>query len=355
MKTYQIAVIPGDGIGPEVIREAVKVLGAVSALDGSFRFSFTEYPWGCEYYLKTGEMMPEDGLEQLKDSDAILLGAVGYPGVPDHISLRGLLLKLRRGFDQYINLRPVKLLEGAPCPLKNVQSGDIDMIFVRENSEGEYSGQGAWLYPDSPQEIVIQDSVFSRKGCERVMRYAYELARREGKTLTSISKGNALNYSMVFWDQIFEEVGREYPDVETNTLLVDAASMFMIKDPKRFQIVVASNLFGDILTDLGASISGGMGLAAGANLDPERRYPSMFEPIHGSAPRMAGKGTADPLASIWAAAQLLDHLGYPNWYARIVDTIERMLKEKQGLPKDLGGTATTSECGDAFVSLLSGN
>ena len=354
MKTYQIAVIPGDGIGPEVIREAVKVLGAVSALDGSFRFSFTEYPWGCEYYLKTGEMMPEDGLKQLKDSDAILLGAVGYPGVPDHISLRGLLLKLRRGFDQYINLRPVKLLEGAPCPLKNVQSGDIDMIFVRENSEGEYSGQGAWLYPDSPQEIVIQDSVFSRKGCERVMRYAYELARREGKTLTSISKGHALNYSMVFWDQIFEEVGREYPDVETNTLLVDAASMFMIKDPKRFQIVVASNLFGDILTDLGASISGGMGLAAGANLDPERRYPSMFEPIHGSAPRMAGKGTADPLASIWAAAQLLDHLGYPNWYARIVDTIERMLKEKQGLPKDLGGTATTSECGDAFVSLLSG-
>ena len=353
MKTYQIAVIPGDGIGPEVIREAVKVLGAVSALDGSFRFSFTEYPWGCEYYLKTREMMPEDGLEQLKDSDAILLGAVGYPGVPDHISLRGLLLKLRRGFDQYINLRPVKLLEGAPCPLKNVQSGDIDMIFVRENSEGEYSGQGAWLYPDSPQEIVIQDSVFSRKGCERVMRYAYELARREGKTLTSISKGNALNYSMVFWDQIFEEVGREYPDVETNTLLVDAASMFMIKDPKRFQIVVASNLFGDILTDLGASISGGMGLAAGANLDPERRYPSMFEPIHGSAPRMAGKGTADPLASIWAAAQLLDHLGYPNWYARIVDTIERMLKEKQGLTKDLGGTATTSECGDAFVSLLS--
>ena len=353
MKTYQIAVIPGDGIGPEVIREAVKVLGTVSTLDGSFRFSFTEYPWGCEYYLKTGEMMPEDGLEQLKDSDAILLGAVGYPGVPDHISLRGLLLKLRRGFDQYINLRPVKLLEGAPCPLKNVQPGDIDMIFVRENSEGEYSGQGAWLYPDSPQEIVIQDSVFSRKGCERVMRYAYELARREGKTLTSISKGNALNYSMVFWDQIFEEVGREYPDVETNTLLVDAASMFMIKDPKRFQIVVASNLFGDILTDLGASISGGMGLAAGANLDPERRYPSMFEPIHGSAPRMAGKGTADPLASIWAAAQLLDHLGYPNWYARIVDTIERMLKEKQGLTKDLGGTATTSECGDAFVSLLS--
>ena len=353
MKIYQIAVIPGDGIGPEVMHEAVKVLKAVSDLDGSFRFEFTEYPWGCEYYLKTGEMMPEDGLDQLKSSDAILLGAVGYPGVPDHISLRGLLLKLRRGFDQYVNLRPVKLLEGAPCPLKNVEPGDIDMLFVRENSEGEYSGQGAWLYPNSPQEVVIQDAVFSRKGCERVIRYAYELARRECKTLTSISKANALNYSMVFWDQIFAEIGKDYPDVETQSLLVDAAAMFMIKNPKRFQVVVTSNLFGDILTDLGASISGGMGLAAGANLDPEHRYPSMFEPIHGSAPRMAGQGTADPLASIWAAGQLLDHLGYPEWYKRIVDTIEKMLKEKTGLTKDLSGSASTSECGDAFVAVLS--
>ena len=295
MKTYQIAVIPGDGIGPEVMREAVKVLNAVSALDGGFNFEFTEYPWGCEYYLKTGEMMPEDGLERLKGSDAILLGAVGYPGVPDHISLRGLLLKLRRGFDQYVNLRPVKLLEGAPCPLKDVKPGEIDMVFVREN---------------------------------------------------------ALNYSMVFWDQVFEEVGREYPDVETQSLLVDAAAMFMIKNPKRFQVVVTSNLFGDILTDLGAAISGGMGLAAGANLDPERRYPSMFEPIHGSAPKHAGKGDANPLASIWAAGQLLDHLGYPDWYGKIVDTVERMLKEKQGLTKDLGGSASTSECGDVFVKLL---
>ena len=355
MKTYQIAVIPGDGIGPEVIREAIKVLNAVAALDGGFRFVFTEYPWSCEYYLKTGRMMPEDGLEQLKGYDAILLGAVGYPGVPDHISLRGLLLKIRRGFDQYINLRPVKLLEGAPCPLKNVQPSEIDMIFVRENSEGEYSGQGAWLYPHSPQELVIQDSVFSRRGCERVIRYAYELARREGKTLTSVSKGNALNYSMVFWDRIFEEVGKEYPDVETSTLMVDAASMFMIKNPKRFQIVVASNLFGDILTDLGAAIAGGMGLAAGANLDPERRYPSMFEPIHGSAPRMAGKGTANPLASIWSAAQMLDHLGYSNWHTWILLTIERMLKDQCCLTQDLGGHASTSECGDAFVSLLSEN
>ena len=352
MKTFQIAVIPGDGIGPEVMREAVKVLNAVSALDGSFRFAFTEYPWGCEYYLKTGKMMPEDGLEQLRDSDAILLGAVGYPGVPDHVSLRGLLLELRHGFDQYVNLRPVKLLKGAPCPLKDRLPEEIDMIFVRENSEGEYSGQGAWLYPDSPQELVIQDGVFSRKGCERVIRYAYELARREKKTLTSVSKGNALNYSMVFWDKIFAELGREYPDVETHTLLVDAAAMFMVKDPKRFQVVVTSNLFGDILTDLGAAIAGGMGLAAGANLDPERRFPSMFEPIHGSAPDIAGKGLANPLASIWAAGQLLEHLGYPRWYRRIVDAIEDMLTARRGLTPDLGGSASTAECGDAFIASL---
>ena len=352
MKTYQISVIAGDGIGPEVTAEAVKVLNATSKLDGSFSFAFTEYPWGCEYYLKTGTMMPTDGLEQLKGSDAILLGAVGYPGVPDHISLRGLLLQLRRGFDQYVNLRPVKLLQGAPCPLKDKTPNDIDMIFVRENSEGEYSGQGAWLYPDSPQEVVIQDSVFSRKGCERVIRYAYELARREHKTLTSISKGNALNYSMVFWDQIFAEVGKEYPDVETHSLLVDAAAMFMVKDPKRFQVVVTSNLFGDILTDLGAAISGGMGLAAGANLDPERRYPSMFEPIHGSAPDIAGKGLANPLAAIWSAAQLLEHLGYFQWSDRIIRTIERMLTEHAGLTSDLGGTSSTAECGDTFIKLL---
>ncbi|MBQ5950650.1 MAG: tartrate dehydrogenase [Lachnospiraceae bacterium] len=352
MKTYRIAVIPGDGIGPEVTREAVRVLETAAELDGRFAFEFTEYPWGCEYYLKSGEMMPEDGLDLLSGSDAILLGAVGYPGVPDHISLRGLLLKIRKGFDQYVNLRPVRLLKGAPCPIKDVSPEDVDMVFVRENSEGEYSGQGAWLYPGTPQEVVIQDGVFSRKGCERVIRYAYELARREKKTLTSISKANALNYSMVFWDQIFAEVGREYPDVETHSLLVDAASMFMVKDPKRFQVVVTSNLFGDILTDLGAAIAGGMGLAAGANLDPERRFPSMFEPIHGSAPDIAGRGLADPLAAIWSAGQLLDHLGYPEWYKRIVDTIERMLSEKRSLTRDLGGTASTEECGSAFAELL---
>lgn len=353
MKNYRIAVIAGDGIGPEVMSECRKVLEAAAALDGSFTFTFTDFPWGCEYYLKTGEMMPSDGMSILRSFDAILLGAVGYPGVPDHISLRELLLRIRHDFDQYINLRPVKLLQGAQCPLKGVAPADVNMTFVRENSEGEYSGQGAWLYRNSPNEVVIQDGVFSRKGTERVIRYAYELARKERRTLTSISKGNALNYSMVFWDQIFEEVGRDYPDVETHSLLVDAASMFMVKDPSRFQIVVTSNLFGDILTDLGAAIAGGMGLAAGANLNPERQYPSMFEPIHGSAPDIAGKGIANPLAAIWSASQLLDFLGYESMGRRIIDTIEKLLTEhRKFLTPDQGGEASTSDCGDAFVRLL---
>ncbi|MBO6107042.1 MAG: tartrate dehydrogenase [Stomatobaculum sp.] len=352
MDKYRIAVIAGDGVGPEVMAEAVKVLEAASAKDGRFSFEFTYFPWGCEYYLKTGEMMPKDALETLKAFDAILLGAVGYPGVPDHISLRELLLTIRHGFDQYINLRPVKLLEGAPCPLKDVPREDIDMIFVRENSEGEYSGSGAWLYKGTPHEVVIQNGVFSRMGCERVIRYAYNLAREKGKTLTSISKANALNYSMVFWDQIFAEVGKEYPDVETHSLLVDAASMFMVKDPKRLQVVVTSNLFGDILTDLGAAISGGMGLAAGANLNPEKKFPSMFEPIHGSAPDIAGKGIANPLASAWTAGQMLTFFGYPEWEDRIVNAIQALLVEKKALTPDLGGSASTSECGSALAYKL---
>lgn len=352
MNTYKIAVIAGDGIGPEVIAEGVKVLKRVAELDGGFQFEFTHFPWGCEYYLKEGRMMAEDGLEQLAEFDAILLGAVGYPGVPDHISLWDLLLVIRKHFDQYINLRPVKLLKGAPCPLADAKQEDIDMVFIRENSEGEYAGSGSWLFKGQPNEVVIQDGVFSRKGCERVIRYAYELARKEKKSLTSISKGNALNYSMVFWDQIFREVGEEYPDVETRTLLVDAASMFMVKDPKRFEIVVTSNLFGDILTDLGAAIAGGMGLAAGANLNPERKFPSMFEPIHGSAPDIAGKGIADPLATVWAVSQLLDHFGHEDWGKRLIDIIEEMLVEKTVLTPDLGGTATTQEVGDRVVEKL---
>ena len=352
MKKYSIAVIAGDGIGPEVIGEGVKTLKKVAELDGSFEFDFTFFPWGCEYYLREGKMMPDDGIETLSKFDAIFLGAVGYPGVPDHISLWDLLLVIRKKFDQYINLRPVKLLKGAPCPLKDVAREDVDMIFVRENSEGEYAGSGAWLYRDQPHEVVIQNGVFSRHGCERVIRYAFELAREKKKTLTSISKGNALNYSMVFWDQIFKEVSAEYPDVKTYSYLVDAASMFMVKDPGRFEIVVTSNLFGDILTDLGAAIAGGMGLAAGANLNPERKFPSMFEPIHGSAPDIAGKGLANPLATVWSVSQMLDHFGEEEWGKRVLDVIEEMLVEKDTLTPDLGGTATTCEVGERVCALL---
>lgn len=352
MKSYKIAVIAGDGIGPEVIAEGVKVLECVARLDGGFKPELEYFPWGCEYYKETGRMMPEDGIDTLSKFDAILLGAVGAPGVPDHISLWDLLLRIRKEFDQYINLRPVKLLRGAPCPLSGVSVEDVDMVFVRENSEGEYAGSGAWLYKDTPREVVIQNGVFSRHGCERVIRYAYELARSEGKSLTSISKGNALNYSMVFWDQIFAEVGKEYPDVTTHSYLVDAASMFMIKDPRRFEIVVTSNLFGDILTDLGAAIAGGMGLAAGANLNPEGRFPSMFEPIHGSAPDIAGKAIANPLATVWSVSQLLDSMGKREWGSRLIDVIEEILTEADTLTPDLGGTAKTNEVGDKVCEKL---
>ena len=352
MKKYKIAVIPGDGIGPEVISEGVKVLKKVAELDGSFEFEFTQFPWGCEYYLEKGEMMPKDGIETLSDYDAIFLGAVGAPGVPDHISLWDLLLKIRKSFDQYVNLRPVKLIKGAPCPLKDVKEEDVDMVFVRENSEGEYAGSGSWLFKDKPGEVVIQDGVFSRMGCERIIRYAYELAKKENKTLTSISKGNALNYSMVFWDRIFAEVGKDYPEVKTYSYLVDAASMFMIKDPKRFEVVVTSNLFGDILTDLGAAIAGGMGLAAGANINPERKFPSMFEPIHGSAPDIAGQNKANPLATVWSASQMLDFFGYENWGKILIDCIEEVLCEKKVLTADLGGTNSTKEVGDEIIRKL---
>ena len=354
MKTYKIAVIGGDGIGPEVIAEGVKVLHAVAALDGSFTFDFTYFPWGCEYYKQTGRMMAEDGMEQLAKHDAIFLGAVGAPDVPDHISLWDLLLTIRKGFDQYVNLRPVKLLKGAPCPLKDISNEDIDMLFIRENSEGEYAGSGSWLYKGKPNEVVIQDGVFSRFGCERIIRYAFEVARAQKRSLTSISKGNALNYSMVFWDQIFAQIAKEYPDVPTRSYLVDAASMFMVKDPKRFEVVVTSNLFGDILTDLGAAIAGGMGLAAGANLNPDRNYPSMFEPIHGSAPDIAGQQKANPLATVWSASQMLEFFGYQKWANRLIGIIEQVLTEKNVLTPDLGGTAKTSEVGDEIIRKLKG-
>ncbi len=352
MKTYKIAVIPGDGVGPEVLTEGMKVLKRVAELDGTFQIEDTWFPWGCEYYLETGRMMPEDGIEILKGFDAIYLGAVGYPGVPDHISLWDLLLTIRKNFDQYVNLRPVKLLKGAPCPLAGVEREEINMTFIRENSEGEYAGSGSWLFKDKPNEVVIQDGVFSRKGCERIIRYAFEVARKEKRSLTSISKGNALNYSMVFWDQIFKEVSKDYPDVETRSLLVDAAAMFMVKDPKRFEVVVTSNLFGDILTDLGAAISGGMGLAAGANLNPERTFPSMFEPIHGSAPDIAGQGISNPMASVWAISQMLDFFGHEDWGKKVLDAIEDVLVDGVYMTPDIGGTASTSQVGDAIVAKL---
>lgn len=352
MKTFKIAVIAGDGIGPEVIASGCEVLEGVAKLDSSFQFEFTHFPYGCEYYKRTGVMMDADGLERLKQFDAIYLGAVGTPGVPDNVSLGELLLKIRRGFDQYINLRPIKLLEGAPCPLSGVKPSDVDMIVVRENSEGEYANVGARLYPNTPNELALQTGVFSRHGCERVMRYAFELARRNKKSVTSISKGNALGYSMVFWDQVFDEVSKEYPEVETKKLLVDAAAMFFVKQPQRFEVVVTSNLFGDILTDLGAAIAGGMGLAAGANLNPERKFPSMFEPIHGSAPDIAGKSIANPLASIWSAAQMLEFFGFERWSERIIGSIEKLLIEKKTLTPDLGGSARTEEIAPALLELV---
>ncbi|MBR2214209.1 MAG: tartrate dehydrogenase [Selenomonadaceae bacterium] len=354
MKNYKIAVIAGDGIGPEVVAVGKKVLAEVAKLDGNFTVEFTDFPWGCEYYLKTGEMMPADGLDVLKTFDAVYLGAVGYPGVPDNVSLEGLLLKIRRGFDEYINLRPVKLLKGAPCPLKDVTAAEVDMVVVRENSEGEYANVGGRLYRGTPREVALQTGVFSRHGCERVIRYAYELAQKEHKTLTSVTKGNALGYSMVFWDEIFREVGKDYPKVKTYSLMVDAASMFFVKDPKRFQVVVTSNLFGDILTDLGAAIAGGMGLAAGANLNPERKFPSMFEPIHGSAPDIAGQGIANPLAAVWSVSQMLDFFGENLWGERVISAIETLLTEKKTLTPDLGGIANTQEVGEAIVAMLRG-
>ena len=353
MNIKKIAVIAGDGIGPEVVNEGIKVMEKVAALDGTIQFEFTHFPWGCEYYLEHGKMMSDDGIDQLKKFDAIYLGAVGYPGVPDHISLWDLLLIIRKEFDQYINLRPIQLLDGANCPITDGNKENIDMLFVRENSEGEYSGAGDWLYKGKKEEVVLQTSVFSRKGTERVMRHAFEIAQAENKSLTSISKANALNYSMVFWDEVFEEVSKDYPEVTTYSYLVDAAAMHMIMDPGRFEVVVTSNLFGDILTDIGAALAGGMGLAAGANINPEREYPSMFEPVHGSAPDIAGKGIANPLAAIWSVSQMFDFFGYESRGKEIVQAIEKLMIEGKVLTPDSGGIAKTNEVGDRVVELLS--
>ncbi|SFE56695.1 tartrate dehydrogenase [Alteribacillus iranensis] len=350
METFKIAVIPGDGIGPEVIDEGIKVLNKAAELDGSFSFDYTYFPWGCEFYNEHGKMMDDDGMETLKQFDAIYLGAVGYPGVPDHISLRELLIRIRKEFDQYVNLRPIKLLKGAPQTLKKDHT--IDMLVVRENSEGEYSGSGERLFQGKPEEVVLQTGVFSRKGTERIIRYAFEEAKKTGKSVTSISKGNALNYSMVFWDEVFEEVSRDYPEVDTYSYLVDAASMFFVLDPGRFEVVVTSNLFGDIVTDIGAGIAGGLGLAAGANINPTREYPSMFEPVHGSAPDIAGKKIANPLAAIWSASQMLDFFGQEQWGARVLTAMEDVLQDGSTLTPDMNGNASTDQVGQAVTDAL---
>jgi tartrate dehydrogenase/decarboxylase/D-malate dehydrogenase len=350
----RIAVIPGDGVGPEVVAESRRVLDFISASDPGIELHFDHFPWGTDYYLKTGEMMPRDGLETLSGYDAILFGAVGSPEVKDHITLRDLLFRIRFAFDQYVNLRPVKLLPGVPTPLAGAGPEDIDMVFVREGTEGEYAGVGDILFPGTDREVALQTAVFSRAGTQRVIRWAFELARRESRTVTSVSKGNALQYSGVLWDTVFDEVAGQYPDVHTRRLLVDAAAMFAVRDPRRFEVVVASNLYADILTDLGAALMGGMGLAPSASLNPERRFPSTFEPIHGSAPDIAGTGQANPIGSIWSTALMLDHLGYPRWEHRVMRAIEVTVAEPGTRTPDLGGTASTRAVGDALLKALEG-
>ncbi len=362
MRKHRVAVIPGDGVGPEVIREGAKVLEAVSEKVGDITFEFSYFPWGCEYYLKNGKMMPENGIKKLEKFEAIYLGAIGDPRVPDHISLRELLLKIRFSFDQYINLRPIKLLEGVSCPLKNKGAKDIDFVVVRENTEGFYTGVGGRHKRGSSEynrlakikktfaeseEIVTQMGVFSSEGVERVIRYSFELARKRKKHLTCCTKSNALNYSMVYWDEVFRKISEEYPDVKTDFAFVDAICMWFIKNPEFFDVIVAPNLFGDIITDLGAMIQGGMGLAPGGNINPNGI--SMFEPIHGSAPKYTGKNVIDPIATIWAAQMMLEELGENEAARMIMNAIGKVLREGRIRTKDLGGTSKTDEVGDAIA------
>ena len=351
MKTYRLAVIPGDGVGKEVVPEGLKALRRAGEVTGAFGIETADYPWSCEWYLEHGEMMPSDGLDRLRDADAIYLGAVGFPGVPDHVSLWGLLLPIRQGFDQYVNLRPVALFEGIEGPLRDRGPADIDILFVRENTEGEYVGLGGRFRVGQPEEVAVQTGLFTRRGVERVARYAFERARERRRELASATKSNALNFSMVFWDEVIAEVGRDYPDVELTSYHVDALAARMVTAPGTLDVVVASNLFGDILTDLGGALQGSLGLPAGANPNPERRYPSMFEPIHGSAPRRAGQGVANPMAAIWAGAMLLEHLGETEAAGLIMAALRHVAKHGPRT-KDLGGTARTAEVGDAIVAAM---
>src|SRR5688572_3687349 len=349
---HRIAVIPGDGIGKEVLPEGIRVLEAAGRRFG-FELEWTHYDWSCERYAKTGSMMPADGLDQLRRSEAIFLGAVGFPGVPDHVSLWGLLIPIRRGFHQYINLRPVRLLKGVRSPLAGRGPADIDMLVVRENNEGEYSEIGGRLYRDTPEELAVQTAMFTRKGCDRVMRYAFERAKqRPRKHVTSATKSNGIIHSMPYWDERFAEMATHYPDVKIAQFHIDILTAHFVQHPDWFDVVVASNLFGDILSDLGPAIAGSIGIAPGGNINPEKEYPSMFEPVHGSAPDIAGKGIANPVAQIWTGAMLLEHLGHQDAADAVVGAIEKLVEEGKTVTRDLGGKASTEEVGQALASMI---
>lgn len=355
MRHYHIAVIPGDGIGPEVIAESVQTLTTLAELDGGFRLDTQQFNWGTERYLQEGALMPSDGLAVLERGgfDGILLGPVGDPRVPDHLTLWGLLLPIRQGFDQYVNLRPMRLLPGVSSPLVGKGPKDIDMVCIRENTEGEYAGVGGRIHQGMAAEVAVQSAIFTRAGTERIIRYAFDYARQHGrKKVTSATKSNSLQYSMVFWDEVFQHVAAEYPEIEHEQQLIDSLAARMVSKPESLDVIVASNLFGDILTDLGAALSGSMGLAPSANLDPERRYPSLFQAIHGSAPDIAGQGIANPIASIWSAQLLLDHLGEQEAAAILMRAIEDVLAAGLVRTPDLGGSATSRQLGEAIRSHL---
>lgn len=347
MRSHKVAVIPGDGIGREVIPAGLAVLAAASARFG-FVLDRTEFPWGCDHYLAHGKMVDEDGIQQLEGFEAIYFGAVGSPSVPDHLSIWQLILPIRQRFDQYVNLRPLRLLRGVPCPLAGRAPADVDMVCVRENSEGEYSGLGARAHAGTPEEVAHETSVFTRRGIERIARYAFELAmKRPRRMLASATKSNALRHAMVLWDEVVAQVAKDYPQVALHKYHVDALAARMITHPDSLDVIVASNLFGDVLTDLGAALSGSLGLAPGANINPERRHPSMFEPIHGSAPDIAGLGIANPVGAIWAGAMMLEHLGERDAACSVLGAIERVMAEGHVRTRDLGGSATTAEMAEA--------
>ncbi len=347
-----IAVIPGDGIGREVMPEGIRVLEAAGKKHG-LDFQWTHFDWSCETYHRTGQMMPDDGIEQLRQFDAIYLGAVGFPGVPDHISLWGLLIPIRREFDQYINLRPVRLFDGVPCPLANKQPGDIDMMIVRENVEGEYSNIGGIQYEGTEQEVVIQQSVFTRRGVDRVIKYAFDLAQsRDKKHLSSATKSNGIIHSMPYWDQRFALMGEQYPDIKTDQYHIDILTANFVRMPEHYDVVVGSNLFGDILSDLGPAVTGTIAIAPSANINPEKNFPSMFEPVHGSAPDIAGQNIANPIGTLWAGAMMLQHLGYQEVHDTILTAIETVLRDGQSLTPDMGGNASTQDLGKAVETMI---